>query len=274
MTRLHVAIVCAEETMRLEAAKAFDGAPGDWIITLHEVTPPSADVVVTTDGSDGSVRFDPARPLDVLEEIARASRSASAVVPVVGSSGGCGATSVALHLAAASPASVCFVDAKPDSGASLRLGLDLVADAAPEPIPVLGGFGFVAATDAGLCEQVAHLRSRFDSLVIDAPADRLGEIADAATAAVLVLAPALPSARRAASILERYEEIGWAVVTNRLGPGGETRRPELARVVGRQIGLQLPCSPGLRDAEDDDGLLTSLWSPWLRRVAKLARAVL
>ena len=274
MTRLHVAIVCADESLRLEVAKAFDRAPKEWEITLHDVPPPTADVVVTTDGSDGSVRFDPSRPLQVIADISRSSRSAPVVVAVVGSSGGCGTTSLALHLAAAARGSVCFVDAEPDRGASFRLGLDLFADAALDPIPAVGGFGFVAAHESDLCDLVTDLRTRFDGLVVDVSADRLAEMAEAVTAGVLVLTPAPPSARRAAAILERHEEIGWAVVTNRLGPGGETRASELARVMGRRIGLQLPCSPGLRDAEDDGRLLTSPWSPWLRRVSRLAEVVL
>ena len=274
MTRLHVAIVCADESLRLEAAKAFDGAPGDWKITLHDVAPPSSDVIVTTDASDGCVRFDPTRPVDVVAEVARSAGAASPLVAVVGGSGGCGATNLALHLTAAGDGSVCFVDAKADRGASFRLGPDIVAAADSDPIRVPGGFSFVAASEPGLCELIAGLRSRFDGVVLDVSADRLAAIADAVTAGVLVLMPTLPSARRAASILERYENIGWALVTNRLGSGGETRRPELAHVVGRRIGLELPCSPGLRDAEDDDRLLTSPWSPWLRKVRKLAEVVL
>lgn len=275
---MHVAIVCADESVRMEVAKAFDDAPPHWRITLHHARPPSADVIVTADDCEGDVRFDPTRPQAVLAEVVQAITHPPAVVPVVAASGGCGATSVALHLAGSLDKRTCYLDATPDHGAALRLGLDIPVGPGPldedlDPVPVCGGFGYAPAMGAALPEVVARLRARFDSIVIDLPAHRLGELAEATTSAVLVMAPAVPSARRAAAILERHDGMSWAVVTNRLGPGGELRASELASIVGRRVGLQLPCSPGLRDAEDDGRLLTSMWSPWRRSIGKLAQAV-
>lgn len=277
VTRFHVAVVCADETLRLEAAKAFDDAPVDWKITLHDTAPSSADVIVSADAAGGDVRFDPLCPQDVLERVAQASAARTAVIAIVGSSGGCGVSSVALHLAAGIEGRICYVDATSDLGAAIRLGLGAeevsAATGGIDPIPVVGGFGYLPAGDTPVPDLLADLTGRFDAVVVDLPAERLGQIAERLTTAVLVLAPTVPAARRAAAILDRHEELAWAVVSNRVGPGGESTDAELAQILGRRIGLRLPCSPALRDAEDDDRLLTSAWSPWRRRVERLARAV-
>lgn len=65
----------------------------------------------------------------------------------------------------------------------------------------------------------------------------------------------------------------WAVVCNRLGPGGEMTRTELERIVEHRIGLELPCTPALRDAEDEGKLLGLRVSRYSRRVVQLARAL-
>lgn len=274
---MHVAVVCADETLRLEAAKAFDGAPPDWKITLHDVRPPDADVVVSADASKGDVVFDPLRPQDVLARVTQASAARTAVIAVVGSSGGCGASSVALHLAASLDGRTCYLDATSDLGAAVRVGLGTEEVAAAqetgEPIPLPGGFGYLPVAETPLSEVLRSLDPRFDGSVVDLPVHRLDQMAEAITTAVLVMAPTVPCARRAAAILERHDGLSWAVVSNRVGPGGESTDAELASILGRRIGLRLPCSPGLRDAEDDDDLLTSAWSPWRRRIERLARAI-
>ena len=277
VTRLHVAVVCADETLRMEAAKAFDGAPSDWKITLHDDRPSDADVVLNVDASEGDVAFDPHRPQEVLARVMQASSARTAVIAVVGSSGGCGASSVALHLADALEGRICYLDATSGLGAAIRVGLraDEVAAAqdAGEPIPLSGGFGYLPVAEAPLSDVLRSLDPRFDAFVVDLPAQRLDQVVETITTAVLVMAPTVPSARRAAAILERHDELSWAVVSNRVGPGGESTDPELASILGRRIGLRLPCSPGLRDAEDDDDLLTSAWSPWRRRIDRLAREI-
>jgi hypothetical protein len=66
----------------------------------------------------------------------------------------------------------------------------------------------------------------------------------------------------------------WAVVTNKLGPGGETTRAELQELLGgRPIAIELPCCPALRDAEDDARLLASDRHRWRRAVKRLAAAL-
>lgn len=261
----------------MEAVRAFDGAPPEWRITLHDVPPPDADLVVSADGSEGDVRFEPGRTQGLLAEVSELLRPPPAVIGVVGSSGGCGATSVALHLAASLAGPVCFLDASTDAAASFRLGihddLDIEGAARDEPVPVCGGFRYVAARSEGLAEVLARACAGFESVVVDAPSARLKELAPHVTSAVLLMLPTPSSAGRAAELLALHDELEWAVVTNRLGPGGETGAAELRRIIGRRITLHLPCSPGLRDAEDDDGLLTSGWSPWRRGVERLGRAV-
>jgi hypothetical protein len=63
------------------------------------------------------------------------------------------------------------------------------------------------------------------------------------------------------------------VVTNRLGPGGETTRPQIESVIGRKVGLELPCWPGLRDAEGERRIGSLRWSRWGLALGRLARAL-
>ena len=114
----------------------------------------------------------------------------------------------------------------------------------------------------------------FERVVIDCPdlgvaGGALGDV----DAGVLVVPPTMPGVRRAAAVLERHDAVRWAVVLNRMGPGGETTRAELHRVLGRRTALELPCSPSLRDAEDDARLVTSSWTRYVRRVDRLLHAL-
>jgi hypothetical protein len=93
-------------------------------------------------------------------------------------------------------------------------------------------------------------------------------------AAVLIVSPTIPHVRRAAVLLESTaQQTRWAIVLNRLGPGGETTRIALQRLLGHPITMELPCCPALRDAEDDCRLVTSPLHRWRRAVVRLARAV-
>lgn len=242
---------------------------------MHTAAPPDADVVVGVGrDSAGDVLFDPTDPCDVVAEVASLlDSSGSRVVAVVGASGGCGATTLALHLAAVSSTRACVVDLHPQLSCAIRLGLssDDMPDP-PRPIPVPGGFDLVWS-DPTCAERTAELRRRHHRLIIDAPGEVLPSLAACLDAIVLVVTPTVGSARSAAGLLGMVGDVDVAVVANRLGPGGETTRAELQRILGTRVTLELPCSPGLRDSEDDSRLLTSPWSLWLRRVTRLARAL-
>ena len=292
MGSLRVAVVSRDERVRVAAARACDEAPATWEISLHETPPAQADVVVF--GPDvertGGVAFDPAAPERLVDDVARAALARrSKVVAVTGAGGGTGVTSVALHLARAmtSFGTTCFLDLDVRWGAADRLGLsgpELLSWIAAEPgpeglrrasVPVAGGFRALLAPRGGAPEVpedlVARASEAFERVVVDVPTGPLVE--DAVTragAAVLVVSPTPPGARRAAEILAFLPEVRWAVVTNRVGPGGETTNLELRRILGCPITIALPCSPGLRDAEDDGRLVTSAWSRWRHAVDRLA----
>lgn len=253
------------------AARAFDDAPPEWDVTLYRSPPDEADVVVAV-GCEvaGAIPFDPLRTSLVTTEIeGRLAPRGHRMVAVVGASGGCGSTSVALHLAAEA-SRLCLLASPDPTGLAYRLGLDTGAVGSVVPVP--GGFKAVAAEPDQLVGTVSRLADRFDSVVADAKDPMLSSLLHRCDAAVLVLNPTIPSARRAAELLDAWPDCPWAVVTNRLGPGGETTAGDLQSILGCRICLELPCSRGLRDAEGESRLL-SPWLPWRRRVSRLARAL-
>jgi hypothetical protein len=143
-------------------------------------------------------------------------------------------------------------------------------------LPVPGGFRVMLAprvpVDVDTEALVSGARRTFDSVVVDA-SDQCGGTLRHCDAGVLVMAPSAPGARRARTVLDLAPDIPWAVVVNVTGPGGETMRAEMQDIIGRRISTELPCTPALRDAEGDGGLLEGGWSRWQRRVARLARAL-
>jgi Flp pilus assembly CpaE family ATPase len=285
MSTLRVAIVSRDPHIRLQAARAFDAAPASWLVRLYEDRPECADVVVFgPDAASGEgLIFDPAHPERLLEEIASVAERARVVV-VTGGGRGVGVTTIALHLASVSARehSTCLVDLDPNCGAAHRMGIGDAVGSEDRPrdlelaaVPVPGGFRVLSGGGereraSELLESAAQL---FDRLVIDVP-DGLdgGEILAQVDAAVMVLTPAPTSVLRAASILEA-NDVRWATVLNRIGPGGEVRREQLERTLGHRIAIELPCTPALRDREEESNLLTSAFLRWPRRLVDLYRAL-
>lgn len=257
-----IAIVARDERIRLAIVKAFDRAPHDWILELHRDTPEHADVVVCGEPNvcEGAIVFDgdaDALLASIAERMPRSDRT----IVVTSPSGGTGATSVAVHLAAELAGrghTAGVVDLGPHAGVRARLGLD-PADREHLPVPVAGGFRLLSSMGEG---------AGFDRLVVDAPRERVSEIGTA-DAGVLVCSPSLEGARRAALMSQELPRADWLAVTNRLGPGGETTRARFERVVDRPV-LELPCCAALRDAEDECRLLTRGWTRWARGIARLA----
>lgn len=292
---LNVAVVSRDSTIRLEAARAFDSAPQHWTVALHHTLPADADVVVA--GADMDIEadavFDPAQPGRVIDDVMKAAgRSIGArIFTVTGPSGGIGVTSVALHLArtSARAASTCLADCDLDWGAGYRLGLPDDARTWAEAgdseeallraaLPVPGGFRVLASPgdsrppDHGMVLEAA--KTHFDRIVVDAGrALTAPDLLKAADAVVLVLAPTAPSAHRTRDVLQRLAPGRVAIVTNRIGPGGETNRSEIERIIGCKVALELPCDRRLRDAEDDGRLLASHWSRWEHGIHRLWRTL-
>ena len=303
---VRIAVVAREPGMRMAAAKAFDGAPPQWSVDLYTDPPPECDVVlmcpdVSDVRSPGAILFDPQDPTGAVAEIARrTSLRRLPLVSLIGPGRGCGVTSLALHLCRALTAfgSVCFVDLDERWGAAHRLGLEPGAlktwrdfDGSAESVrscalPTPGGFRALfspLSAALGPAENepmqtegalLTRAHSIFEAVVADVSSPRVFErMAAHCEVAVLVLPPARPAAVRARSLLEAWPTLTWMVVTNRMGPGGETTRSELEHILGRRISLELPCAASLRDAEDDGRLLASGLSRWIRRVDRLARAL-
>jgi hypothetical protein len=291
---MKVAVVCCDPALRLAAARAFDGAPATWDVTLCEAPPEDADVVVLgpdVAGGNAGIVFDPARPETMVEQIEATLGTGDGprVLVVTSAAGGTGATTIALHLAHAlsAAADACYLELTGGGAARLSMppGSLTWGDAGSTQhelrcaaLPVAGGFRvLLAPVEPNESEALVILdraAEAFERLVVDLPAaELLTPALPRAHAGVIVMAPTQPCARRTQALLEGLPDFPWAIVSNRAGPGGETTRAGLERILGRRIALELPCTPALRDCEDDGRLLTSKWSRFSRGVARLAGAL-
>ena len=281
---LKVALVGRDARLRMELARAFDRAPPSWDVSLHE-TPPSgyAAVVVApdVDAPDGAVRWTPDEPEGAFRTVADLISSQGRRLAVTSACGGAGVTTVALHLAAALGGSVCYFEAE-DAGAGDRLGLpperlswdsDDITQAA---LPIAGGFrALLAPRDpdgTGRAAALARASIAFESVIVDAPGRRFADVLPV-RAAVMVVPFTTAGARRCARMLDSHPHVLWAVAVNAIGPRPDITRMDLRRELGRAIAVELPNTPGVRDAEESRSLLTSRWSRWLQRVESLARAL-
>jgi len=289
MPALRIAVVSNDPDARLEAARAFDEAPASWSVSLHTSVPEGFDfVVLGPDEVGDGIPFDLSDPARVIEEIkSRSCAREGAVIVVTSASGGVGTTSLALHLAAAlAPvARIGFIELTP--GAGLRVGLapgehlswadlDETSDSVAHCfLPTAPGFRALLAPEEGGDAELVLKRSRpfFDLLVVDAPSRSATLALGEADVAVLVMGPTVPQAHRARAFLEEWPDLEWAVVTNRMGRGGETTSSQLAELIGRPVSLELACCPALRDAEDDGRFVSLRWTRFGRGVARLADAL-
>jgi hypothetical protein len=291
-----VALVVQDPDLRLRAARAFDEAPRAWTVRFSEEVPPDADVVVYEDpqGREG-VKIDPERPQDLLPEVQarleRANQPKACRTAIVTGVPGSGVTSVALHLAAiwARRAETCFLDLDRSWSCADRLGLaqDVITWAGTDrpsdgirlaSVPIAAGLRALVApvgqVDVRSGEVIDRVPTEFERVVIDGPYGHLEDEAIAlADSVVVVLSPCLPHAHRTTRILHRFATSRLAVVTNRLGPGGETTRAEIESILGRKLALELPTCPGLRDAEGKQHLASLTWSRWGRALERLSRAL-
>lgn len=278
---LRVAIVCPDQELQMAAARAFDAAPGDWELGLHPEPIEEADVLVAV-GCEvpGAVPMDLSRPGDALAEIARRS-SRRRLIAVVGASGGCGATSVLLHLAAARArrerTAAVELGRGPEALARLGVDADGLPPDRPDPfvLPVPGGFRLVSSR-TGAIDAEAAIEMAFEGaacVLVGLPHEDLAGWQPPLFRALIVMTPSRPSARKAAALMGERPDLPWVPVTNRVGPGSEMTRVDIERILDRRVALELPCSPGLRDAEDDLKLLTSPLSPWRMRIQRLSEAL-
>lgn len=293
MARMHVAIVSGSPEIRRAAAAAFDGAPDHWDVTVHR-EPVTADVTVCgpEDAIESAVVFDRDRATEVLGEVERAAPGRSTNVYVVtGIGGGVGATTLALHLAAAFGRSCAYLDLDLTWGAASRFGLDRSeiktwheigtgsADRVKQTaLPMAPGFRALFAPGAGSDLPdwrfvLDRSRAVFDPLVVDAPAGMLDEAAADASACVQVIAATATGVARAREHLRSFSGPRSALVLNRVGMGGSIAKAVASELLERPISLELPATPALRDAEDDHRMLVGPWTRYARKVAALARAL-
>lgn len=279
MGAVRVALVCAEPSLRLDLARAFDDAPPAWTVDFHDEPPEDAGVVVGTGpGPSIDVVFDPARPIDVIGAVESALQREGRAIIVTSACGGAGVTTIAIHLAAAlstTSAPACYIDLDRDLGGAARLGMpEDVRTYDPADgliaVPHAGGFKALFAP-AHSKAAVADGLGAFPICVVDVPAPGTDEVLlDPMNRVVVVVPPTAPGVTRTRALLERHESGAWVIAGNRVGPGGESTRTQLARALGRRFDVMLPCSAPLRDREDDGALLTTPLSRWKRHFDRLA----
>lgn len=268
---LRVGIVGSDEAARLALVRALDRAPTSWHLSLHKDIPDDVDVIVCDPGVDapGAVVVSEGAPNDLVERITERAGPGGRTLVVTSPGGGTGATSITLHLAAELAVrgrSTCVLDLDAEWGLRGRLGLDPAGEA-EVPIPVAGNFRLLQGID-----RLEQARANFDHVLVDAPRSVLEGLAGRVRDALLVMAPTPEGARRARCLLDAHPSFEWLVIANRTGPGGETTRVQLSRIVARPV-IELPCCPALRDAEDDGRLIARRWSRWSRGVSRIAEGI-
>lgn len=284
-----MAVVSDSEQVRLSAARAFDAAPSGWSMTFEQGPEVEADVVVTPAGSTtpGDVMFDPSDPARLVEDIRRFLSPAGGRVVVISASGGAGVTSLVLHLAAAfaGPHGEAFVvEASPSCGTVERLGLGrdevptwegIGADVSGHVTALPRGLRLLAAPqEPGPCIGAATAATSSGRMVVvDGRPGVVDELGPQEGPVVAVTPPTVPGAQRTRGLAATRPDLEWAIVTNRLGRGGETTPGRLTELLGAEPALALPCTPSLRDAEDLGALLHPRRTRYARRVALLADAL-
>jgi Mrp family chromosome partitioning ATPase len=286
---LSIAVVSRDQAVREAIAERFDCAPPGWSVTLFEERPPGADIVVRGPdvAVDADVVFDPDNPERLLTDVEALTAASSKTYVVTGAGRGTGVTSAAVHLAGSLAGSheTCFVDLDSSwAGARDRLGMggrtvltwaeagDDAESLRRAAIPVASGFRALLAPLSGdppdgLIERV---RTSFPHVVVDLPAGEPDHgVLRSATAALLLVPPTPAGLARARVVLARPTR-RWAVIVSRTGHGGEAGRAEIEERLQRKVALELPCTPLLRDAEDQGRLLRGPWTRYNRRIARLA----
>ncbi len=271
---LRVIIVSRDPAMRLAAARAFDAAPPSWNVQLSNDGAERADVLVLTpeideapDSAAPLVAFDPLDPLAAVAAVARAGASRSpSITAVLGATGGCGATTIAMYLAKALAPEAAFVEVGDPGGSTLSARFDLaLTGARAGPVTVQGFHAYVVSDASEVSDLSEHRRAIVDLGCGGAPID--------GTPTLCVLPPSLVAARRAARIIGAHPKIPWIVVTNRVGAGGNVTRMELQQELSAPISLELAACPALRDSEESGRLADGSWRRWHRGIGRLARAI-
>jgi hypothetical protein len=140
-------------------------------------------------------------------------------------------------------------------------------------LPVPGGFRALLGPADGTAV-LARATESFERVVADVPyGPWLARALNRASAGVLVVAPSLEGARRTRTVLIEHPTTSWAVVLNRTGHGGQITKGRFANLIGRSVTVELPCTPVLRDSEDEGRLCSRRWTRWARRVETLARTL-
>lgn len=276
MEDVRIAVVAIDERVRTQLARCFDTAPRNWRVALFEAPPPDADLIVSNDPR-ADVVVDPSNASSVVTQIEAflRARVQTRVVSVAGTCGGCGVTTVALHLsrALATMSPTAYLENDPAArSAAPRLGMRSDArtwqgdDVGFGGLPV-AGFRVFPAPAEGAGRSLADRLSGDFGFVVAEPM-----LPDRLDAGVLVVSPTPVGARRAAELIPTLPDLPWAVVVNHTAPGEALRSSDVAEITGVEPTLTLPFSPGVRRAEMT-GRLASRWTRFSRQVDRLARSL-
>ena len=281
VTRM-VGLVTTDDSVRLAAARAFDAAPANWGLRFMTEPSPGADHLVYGPDRPAGLepRFDPKDPATLLP--AQTALRAGTGVGVMSAVGGAGVTTIAAHLAAAfrHPGRAVLVEPDGKRALSIRFGVpgDAVIWEAGESVevsvPVAGGSRLLRAGE------LAPALAAIDEAGRVAVADLgMGDGAAAVLkegllrAVVVVVPPSRPAARLTRDLLQHLGDVDRIIVSNRTGHGGDMTADKISAVIGAPIGLELPCTPSLRAAEDSGQLVQQPWSRWWRNIRRLAETL-
>ena len=251
---------------------------------MNESEAPDADVVIRgTDLPGPGLTFDAARGDRLVADIETAlrARGRGRAILVAGACGGCGTTTIALHVAAAlANRTCCVLEAHPRCGLRQRLhlpddALDRSSGDRLSDLPVAPRFRVSLAPRSESVEDrgvaIERLLSTYEVVIVDAGAQPSDVLSAAGDVAVLTMPATAPGMLRARAWLEERADLSCATVVNRLGPGSDLTNADLRKLLQRRVSLELPCTAALRDVEDKGVLLSD--RRWNRRIDQLARAL-
>ncbi len=274
MDQPRIAVCVPDEDLHAAIALTFDAAPSTWRVAFFDFPPPDADVVVSAEtGADVGLE-----PIDQLidriaQHLQRPRRGR--LIAVTGATGGCGTTTIALHLTRLMTGAVYLESDPLRRTAADRFGIDgptrtwdEAEDLRAAALPIEGIRALLAPNGGTLPEGF------FDQCFLEFPTVVVEPLVPVSiTAGVLVIPATKVGLARATRLAPLLPDSPWAIVLNHTCPDGSIRHDDVQRSLGIAVTVELPYTAQLATAERDGRLIAPGWSRWMRRLSTLARSL-